>query len=147
MIEKFPNEPPISKAAVMKKAKALLLEYRDRQKEILTHGFEDDVVLEIDTPLASLVSKIDAKDKSASLVEQIQFNQISRLEIYRRSKSLLKKLGGIESLVNLLMHNSSVSQLSLYELQIRPHEANYIAELLQENTRLLEVDITVVGII
>jgi hypothetical protein len=51
-------------------------------------------------------------DRSSSiLVEQIQLNEIASLKI---SKSQLKEIfGGIEDLVNLLIHNSSVTRLDL----------------------------------
>jgi hypothetical protein len=55
-------------------------------------------------------------DPSSSLVEQLQLNQMTSLKIYGKQK--LIELGGIEGLVILLRHNSSVTRLLLFELHI-----------------------------
>jgi hypothetical protein len=69
---------------------------------------------------------------TSSLVEQIQLNQITSLEIH--GKALLLGLGGIEGLVSLLSDNSSVTRLDLIELYIGPEGAKCIAQLLQHLT-------------
>jgi hypothetical protein len=77
------------------------------------------------------------KDTS-SLVERLQLNQITSLWIYNNQ---LIELGGIEGLVNLLRHNSSVTRLDLRGLGIGPEGAKRIAQLLQHNTQLLHINL------
>jgi Ran GTPase-activating protein (RanGAP) involved in mRNA processing and transport len=74
-------------------------------------------------------------DRNSSLANQIQLNQIDRLEI---SRTALTALGGIESLVNLLEHNSSVTRLIL-RFRTRGDEFKHIAQLLQRNSHIIEI--------
>jgi hypothetical protein len=76
---------------------------------------------------------------TSSLVERLQLNQITSLTISREQQ--LIELGGIEGLVNLLGHNSSVTRLNLSWLYIGPEGAKRIAQLLQHNTQLLYINI------
>jgi Ran GTPase-activating protein (RanGAP) involved in mRNA processing and transport len=76
---------------------------------------------------------------TSSLVEQVQLNQITSLEIDDNEQ--LIELGGIEGLVNLLRHNSSVTRLVLSVLGIGPEGAKCIAQLLHHNTHLQDINL------
>jgi hypothetical protein len=77
---------------------------------------------------------------TSSLVEQLQLNQITSLKI--SNKEQLVELGGIEGLVNLLRHNSSVTtRLDQAGLHIESEGAKPIAQLLQHNTHLLDINL------
>jgi Ran GTPase-activating protein (RanGAP) involved in mRNA processing and transport len=73
-----------------------------------------------------------------SLEASIQLNQISRLTI---NIFELIKLGGMESLVNLLVKNSSVSELELNWicLCIGAEGANFIAQIIQHNSHIRKI--------
>jgi hypothetical protein len=49
------------------------------------------------------------------------------------------ELGDIEGLVNLLLHNSSVTRLGLKDLDIGDEGAKHIALLIQHNTLILDI--------
>jgi hypothetical protein len=76
---------------------------------------------------------------TSSLVEQLQLNQITSLKISYYDQ--LRELGGIEGLMNLLRHNSSVARLDLSVLYIGPEGAKRIAQLLQHNNHLLDINL------
>jgi hypothetical protein len=75
------------------------------------------------------------------LVEQIQLNQITRLDIYADE---LVELGGIESLVNLLRQNSSVTHLFV-RIEIGLDGVKLIAQLLQQKTHLQDLELRNAG--
>jgi Ran GTPase-activating protein (RanGAP) involved in mRNA processing and transport len=84
---------------------------------------------------------------TSSLVAQITFNQITSLKITSRRE--LVEFGRTESmailierLLNLLVHNSSVTHLDLRDLRIYDDSAQHIAQLLQHNTHLLDINLS-----
>jgi Ran GTPase-activating protein (RanGAP) involved in mRNA processing and transport len=74
-------------------------------------------------------------DDRSSLVEQIQLNQLTSLDSSKAAQ-LINQLGGIQGLVNLLRHNSSVTKLWL---KIGDDEGMHIARLLHYNAHILEI--------
>jgi hypothetical protein len=54
---------------------------------------------------------MDEKITTASLIEQLELNQIESLAV---TKDHLKELGGLESLAKLLLRNSSLINLTFY---------------------------------
>jgi hypothetical protein len=78
------------------------------------------------------------EESNSSLAQAVQTNQISCLEI---SSNQLRELGGIESLANLLVQSTSVTQLDLRHLNIGPTEAKHVSTVIQYNTQLISVSI------
>jgi Ran GTPase-activating protein (RanGAP) involved in mRNA processing and transport len=76
---------------------------------------------------------------TASLVAQLQLNQITSLKISKNEQ--LVEFGGIEGLLNLLRHNSSVTRLDLSGLYIGDEGAKAVAEALKVNSTLQTIDL------
>jgi Ran GTPase-activating protein (RanGAP) involved in mRNA processing and transport len=76
---------------------------------------------------------------TASLVAQLQLNQITSLKISKNEQ--LVEFGGIEGLLNLLRHNSSVTRLDLSGLYIGAEGAKAVAEAIKLNSTLHTINL------
>jgi hypothetical protein len=74
-----------------------------------------------------------------SLSAQIQWNEIDMLYFYSSAAAEINELGGLESLANLVIPNSSVTSVHFIWYEIGPERSKYIAEIIRYNTHILEM--------